>query len=67
MIEGDLPSYFDTVHHQLLAKTVCRRIRDPRFIVLLWKIIKAGHVDAGLFRAASEGVAQDGGLSPPFR
>lgn len=70
VIEGDLSSYFDTVHHHLLMKAVRGRIRDLRFMELLWKVIKAGHVDAGLFRAASEGVPQ-GGLcaavhNPPY-
>ena len=64
VIEGDLSSYFDIVHHRLLMKAVRRRIRDPRFMVLLWKIIKAGHVDVELFRAASEGVPQGGVISP---
>lgn len=64
VIEGDLSSYFDTVHHRLLLKAVRRRIRDNRFMVLLWRMIKAGHIDAGLFRAASEGVPQGGVLSP---
>lgn len=64
VIEGDLASYFDTVHHRLLMKSVRKRIRDKRFMSLLWKMIKAGHVDAGLFRAATEGVAQGGVLSP---
>lgn len=53
VIEGDLSSYFDTVHHQLLMKAVRRRISDSRFMDLLWKTIKAGHIDVGLFRAAS--------------
>ena len=56
VIEGDLSSYFDTVHHRLLMKAVRRRIKDRRFLNLLWRFIKAGHIDAGLFRAASEGV-----------
>jgi len=64
VIEGDLASYFDTVHHRLLMKAVRKRIRDKRFLSLLWLFIKAGHVDAGLFRAASEGVPQGGVLSP---
>ncbi len=64
VIEGDLSSYFDTVHHRLLMKAVRRRLRDPRFMALLWKIIKAGHVDVGLCRAASEGVPQGGVISP---
>lgn len=64
VIEGDLTSYFDTVHHRLLLQCVRRRIRDPRFESLLWRFLKAGHVDRGLFRAASEGVPQGGVISP---
>jgi len=64
IIEGDLASYFDTVHHRLLLKCVRHRIRDLRFIDLLWRILKAGHIDRGLFFAASEGVPQGGVLSP---
>jgi len=64
VIEGDLASYFDTVHHKLLMKCVRRRIRDVRFLSLLWRFIKAGHVDQGLFRAASNGVPQGGVISP---
>jgi RNA-directed DNA polymerase len=60
VIEGDLASYFDTVHHKLLMKCVRKRIRDARFLSLLWSFIKAGHIDKGLFRAASEGVPQGG-------
>lgn len=64
VIEGDLASYFDTIHHRLLMKAVRKRISDKRFLNLLWKIIKAGCIDHGLFRAASEGVPQGGVLSP---
>ena len=64
VIEGDLTSYFDTVHHKLLMKCVRKRIRDARFLLLLWRFIRAGHVDKGLFRAASEGVPQGGVISP---
>ena len=70
VIEGDLASYFDTVHHRLLMKGVRKRIADQRFLTLLWKFIKAGHVDQNLFRASSQGVPQ-GGLckalhKPPY-
>lgn len=64
VIEGDLASYFDTVHHRLLMKGVRKRIADQRFLTLLWRFIKAGCVDRGLFRAASEGVPQGGVISP---
>jgi RNA-directed DNA polymerase len=64
IIEGDLASYFDTVHHRLLLRCVWRRVWDDRFVDLLWRFLKAGHVDRGLFVASSEGVPQGGVLSP---
>ena len=64
VIEGDLSSYFDTVHHKLLMSCVRKRIYDARFLTLLWRFIKAGHIDKGLFCAASKGVPQGGVISP---
>ncbi len=64
IIEGDLASYFDTVHHRLLLQCVRRRVQDGRFVDLLWRFLKAGHIDRGLFVASSEGVPQGGVLSP---
>lgn len=64
VIEGDLASYFDTVHHKLLRKCLKKRICDKRLLALLWRFIKAGHIEQNLFRAAHEGVPQGGVLSP---
>jgi len=64
VIEGDLSSYFDTVHHKLLIRSVKRRINDRRFINLLWLFLKAGHVDKRIFHVSSEGVPQGGVISP---
>ena len=64
VIEGDLASSCDTVHHRLLLQAVRRRIRDPRFLRLLWQMLKAGLVDRDLFRATHQGVPQGGVLSP---
>ena len=47
-----------------MLKAVRKRIADQRFLSLLWRFIKAGCVDRGLFRAASEGVPQGGVISP---
>ncbi len=64
VIEGDLASYFDTVHHRLLMKGIRKRVADQRLLALLWKFIKAGCIDRDLFRASSEGVPQGGVISP---
>jgi RNA-directed DNA polymerase len=64
VIEGDLSSYFDTVHHRLLMKCVRKRISCLRFNKLLWRFIKAGHIERNLFCATSEGVPQGGVITP---
>lgn len=64
VIEGDLASYFDTVHHRKLVGCIKRRIRDRRFIQILWRFLRAGHVDAGIFQVSSAGVPQGGVISP---
>jgi RNA-directed DNA polymerase len=64
VIEGDLSSYFDTVHHKLLMQFVRKRISCQRFNNLLWRFIKAGHIERNLFCAASQGVPQGGVISP---
>lgn len=42
---------------------VRRRITDNRFVDLLWRFLKAGHIEKDLFRASSEGVCLN---SPGF-
>lgn len=64
VVEGDLSSYFDTVHHRLLMKCLRQRIQDKRLLALLWKFIKSGHIEKNLFCAAHKGVPQGGVLSP---
>lgn len=64
VIEGDLSSYFDTVHHKLLMQCVRKRIGCKRFNNLLWLFIKAGHIERNLFCASSQGVPQGGVISP---
>lgn len=58
VVEGDLTSYFDTVHHKLLMQCLRKRISDKRLLTLIWSFIKSGHIDKELFFAASQGVPQ---------
>lgn len=66
VIEGDLATYFDTVHHKLLMHCIRKRVCDKRLLDIIWKFLKAGHIDKGLFCAASTGVPQGGVISPLF-
>ena len=47
VIEGDLQSYFDTVHHRTLMKLLRRRLKDRALLDLLWKFLKSGVMEGG--------------------
>ena len=64
VIEGDLQSYFDTVHHRTLMKLLRRRLKDRALLDLLWKFLKAGVMEGGLFGRTESGVPQGGVISP---
>lgn len=64
VIEGDIKSYFDTVHHRKLMTILRRRIGDRDVLDLIWKFLKAGVMEQGLFAKTDEGVPQGGVISP---
>ncbi|MBP1468880.1 group II intron reverse transcriptase/maturase [Candidatus Chloroploca sp. M-50] len=64
VIEGDIKSYFDTVHHRKLMQILRRRIGDQDVLDLIWKLLKAGVMEQGLFAETDEGVPQGGVISP---
>ncbi len=64
VIEGDLQSYFDTVHHRTLMKLLRRRLKDKALLDLLWKFLKSGVMEEGLFARTESGVPQGGVISP---
>ena len=44
-IEGDIKSMFDSVDHHTLINLLEQRIGDPRFIRLIWKLLRTGYMD----------------------
>jgi RNA-directed DNA polymerase len=64
VIEGDISSYFDTVHHRKLMSLLKRRITDKDILDLIWKFLKAGVMEGGLFATTPAGVPQGGVISP---
>jgi group II intron reverse transcriptase/maturase len=64
VIEGDLKSYFDTVQHRKLLSILKRRIADKAMLDLIWKFLKAGVMDGGLFAQTDKGVPQGAIISP---
>ncbi len=64
VIEGDLKSYFDTVHHRKLLSILKRRIADKKIIELVHLFLKAGVMEDGFFTRSESGVPQGGVISP---
>jgi len=64
VIEGDIKSYFDTIHHKKLMQLLRRRIRDDKLLTLVWHFLKAGVMEGTLFTPTTEGTPQGGIISP---
>lgn len=65
IIEGDIKSYFDTIHHRKLLQILRRRIKDEKLPDLIHKNLKAGVMEGKLFKDTTEGTPQ-GGISSPL-
>jgi len=64
IVEADIKRFFDKVNHGWMLRFLQHRIRDPRIIRLISRMLKAGIMEDGLVRASEEGTAQGSILSP---
>ena len=64
VIEGDISSYFDTIHHPKLLRLLGRRIKDKKILQLIWKFLRAGVMEKRTFRDTTLGTPQGGIISP---
>ena len=64
VVDMDLEKFFDRVNHDKLMARVRERVADGRVLRLIERYLKAGAMNAGAFRATTEGTPQGGPLSP---
>ena len=64
VLDADIRSFFDSVDHQLLLRTIARRIADSRVLRLIRRWLKAGIMEQGRWSETVEGVPQGAGASP---
>jgi group II intron reverse transcriptase/maturase len=64
VIEADIKGFFDNVSHTWMMEFLQVRIKDPSFLLLIRRFLKAGYIDAGLFVLTERGTPQGGNLSP---
>lgn len=63
-IEGDVKGFFDNIDHHILINILKRRIRDEKFIRLIWKFLRAGYLEEWKFNNTYSGCPQGGIISP---
>ena len=64
VIDTDIKAYFDSVSHSGMMKCLRVRIKDPSFLLLIERFLKAGYFEAGQIVATEQGTPQGGNLSP---
>jgi len=64
IIEGDISSYFDHIHHEILGRLLAERIADQRLLDLVDRFLKAGIMEGSLFKQTELGTPQGAICSP---
>ena len=65
-LEGDIQSCFDDISHGILVDLLHRKIRDERFLNLIWKLLRAGYFDMKKAKQESLAGTPQGGLASPI-
>jgi group II intron reverse transcriptase/maturase len=64
VIEADIKGFFDNVSHDWLLKMLEVRVKDPSFLRLIRRFLKAGYIEEGRLVVTEQGTPQGGNLSP---
>ncbi len=63
-VEGDIKGFFDNIDHHVLINILRRKIKDEKFINLIWKFLRAGYLEDWKFNNTYSGTPQGGIISP---
>ena len=66
LIEGDIMSCFDNIDHHILVGVLRKKIKDKRFLSLIWKFLAAGYLDLERARHDSLAGTPQGGIASPI-
>lgn len=64
VLDADIRSFFDTIDHGWLKRSIEQRIGDRRLVRLLMKWLKAGVMEDGKLHEVQVGTPQGGNISP---
>ncbi len=65
-IEGDISNFFEEIDHLVLIRQLRKKIKDEKFISLMWKFLRAGYNEGHSVHSVANlsGTPQGGILSP---
>ena len=64
VIEGDIEQAYPSIDHHILVNLLKKRINDPRFIRLIWKLLGCGILEEEFIKYSKTGVPQGSVVSP---
>lgn len=64
VVDCDLKSYFDTIHHQRIRAYLEYFISDKIVLKLIWSFLRSGILDKDIYIETTKGAPQGGPLSP---
>jgi group II intron reverse transcriptase/maturase len=65
-LEGDIKACFDDINHEILVAVMRKKIKDERFLNLIWKFLNAGYQDLDGSRKDSLAGTPQGGIASPI-
>jgi group II intron reverse transcriptase/maturase len=66
LLEGDIKACFDDINHEILVNIMRKKIKDERFLNLIWKFLNAGYQDLDESRKDSLAGTPQGGIVSPI-
>jgi retron-type reverse transcriptase len=64
MIEGDIEKCFDSIDHHILMGLIEKKIKDRKFTRLIWKSLRANHMESKIIKHNIIGTFQGSIISP---
>lgn len=63
-IEGDVKGCFDNINHIAISNIINKKIKDARFLKLIYKFLKVGYLEDWKYNKTYSGMPQGGIISP---
>jgi RNA-directed DNA polymerase len=64
VVEADIKEFFDNVNHEHMMRFLRHRIKDPCFLRIVHRFLKAGIMKEGVVYSSEKGTPQGGLVSP---